>query len=760
MGSFSIKKKTISIILAVVLFSIVTTVVVLGLQNINRLRRSMANKINTASQVIGRNCSIPISFDLNDKALEVLSGFDAIPEVMGAVIYTPDGNVFASHKKDNPQLEFKYDPVHLNSIQFRGQRLYVSGKIEDKGDMIGSILVVASTRNLSRQIYDYIWFSVVLLVLVFTISGFLGAWLSRRLVRPVLKLADTAAAISNETDYSIRIEKMGSDEIGTLYDSFNEMLNQIEARDHEILQLNEGLEDKVEERTRDLLKAKEQAEKARRRAELADQAKSTFLANMSHEIRTPMNAILGYSSLLMKLIEDKKQREFLEIVQTSGRNLLALINDILDLSKIESGKLNIQYKPMNPHHLLDEIRNIFRIRTEEKGIHFRVEIAPDIPTGLLMDETRLRQILFNVVGNAVKFTHEGHVKLSVSKKHAEKQTSCIDLIFTVEDTGIGVPEEQIETIFKAFEQQAGQSSQYGGTGLGLAITRRLVEMMNGKILLDSRVNQGSTFTIQFKGVEISVLKADVSEPQLISTEGLRFESSKVLLVEDNYYNLQLVRKMMEDKNLQVVEAENGEEALLKLEGFTPDLILMDMKMPVMDGYAATRQIKGDERFMHIPVIALTADVMKDGLDKIKEIGCETHLSKPVDEIQLFLVLIKYLPYQKQEEIEGEFPAEPIKKETGIDIDSINGYTAEELENVLDSQLMPQWEAIGDSLLLDDWMKFARHVKEVGEGYEAAFLVEYGNHIIENVENLNIMELKKTIKRFKDIVSAVKKRSDR
>ncbi len=267
----------------------------------------------------------------------------------------------------------------------------------------------------------------------------------------------------------------------------------------------------------ELRAAKLEAERLAREAEGANRAKSEFLANMSHEIRTPMNAVIGYSDLLSKSVTDPQQKHYLDAVQASSRSLLVLINDILDLSRIEAGKMRLEYGPVSPRRMLQDVRHIFDLRAREHNVSLEVSVAPDMPTGMILDETRLRQVLFNLVGNAIKFTHEGGVAVRASTVFREGEEDICELTVTVSDSGIGIAPDQQERIFDAFEQQEGQSSRkYGGTGLGLAISRKLVRMMGGELAVDSTEGRGSTFTLVLSEVKVVPVEdePDEQEPDL------------------------------------------------------------------------------------------------------------------------------------------------------------------------------------------------------------------------------------------------------
>ncbi|MEQ6886323.1 transporter substrate-binding domain-containing protein [Salicola sp. Rm-C-2C1-2] len=391
----------------------------------------------------------------------------------------------------------------------------------------------------------------------------------------------------------------------------------------------------------ELIDAKQRAEDLADQAEEANRAKSEFLANMSHEIRTPMNAVIGYTELLERTITDDRQRGYLDSIKAGSRSLLTLINDILDLSRVEAGKMRLEYGPLDLSRLLEDVRHIFAIRAREKGLDLVFEMDQDMPPVMVLDETRLRQVLFNLVGNAIKFTDHGEVRVRVAWKESEAPELCIEVV----DTGIGIPEEQQERIFEAFEQQVGQSSrQYGGTGLGLAISRKLVEMMNGELSVRSQPGEGTTFCVHLRDVETALAAPDVNDESVAVR--YRFERSRVLIVDDNPVNRQLVRDVLEPEGLEVDEAENGVQALERARDFQPALVLMDIRMPEMDGFEALRAFGEDRRLNDIPIVALTASVMTSEAARIREAGFDGYLHKPVSREILLGELADYLRHER------------------------------------------------------------------------------------------------------------------
>ena len=380
-------------------------------------------------------------------------------------------------------------------------------------------------------------------------------------------------------------------------------------------------------------------------AELANRSKSEFLANMSHEIRTPMNAILGFTELLNEQVHEPQLKSFINTIQSAGNNLLTLINDILDLSKIEAGKLSIENSATDIEILFNDIGNMFMLTTQKKGLDFYVNLDPNIPKSVLIDSSRLRQVVFNLIGNAVKFTEKGYIKLSARMLNVYEHLSKVDLEIIVEDSGIGIPEEQQKNIFNVFEQQPGQSSdKYGGTGLGLSISQRLVNIMGGSISVSSVPEQGATFTILIPKIDIaSVHQAHtIRHEKSLTLDNIVFDTANILIVDDVENNRQLIVNNLANTNLNLFEASNGLEAIESVQENAINLILMDIRMPVMDGYEATQRIK--KSHPHITIMALTASVMHDDNEAKTREHFDVFLRKPILKKDLFQALSKHLKH--------------------------------------------------------------------------------------------------------------------
>lgn len=379
-------------------------------------------------------------------------------------------------------------------------------------------------------------------------------------------------------------------------------------------------------------------------ANAANKAKSEFLANMSHEIRTPMNSILGFAEVMINTTTDKQQITYLNTILESGKALLSLINDILDLSKIESGQMNILSEPVDLRIIINEIKNLFSHKMKEKNLDFLTEIDSDLPQSIIIDELRIRQILLNLVGNAIKFTNEGYVKVQV--KVTAIKSGSLDFEISVIDTGIGIEGGIYNHLFDAFIQQSGQNNRkYEGTGLGLAITKRLVELLNGDITVESTPGKGSNFTVIFKKIVTSQLTISKPDSYSWSNKIISFLGAKILIVDDIQHNRSLVSAYLNKYNCTIIEAEDGEDAVNKALIYLPAIILMDIRMPHMDGYEATRLIKSNPLTKEIPVLALTASTMKDEVYKLIEVF-DSYILKPVHKQILINELTRFIPFSE------------------------------------------------------------------------------------------------------------------
>lgn len=491
-----------------------------------------------------------------------------------------------------------------------------------------------------------------------------------------------------------------------------------------------------------------EAESLARQAESANRAKSEFLANMSHEIRTPMNAVMGYAELLENSLTEPRQRGYLESIKTGSRSLLMLINDILDLSRIEAGKMRLEPLPMDLRRLLEEVRQIFAMRAEARKLSLEVDVRGELPAAMVLDETRLRQVLFNLVGNAIKFTHEGGVLVSAwVEPEEDRKDDRFTLVITVADTGIGIPYDQQKRIFEAFEQQEGQSTrQYGGTGLGLAISRKLAQMMGGELSVDSEPGEGSLFTVRLRGVETALTREDKSGDTHIGE--FRFRPATVLVVDDNETNRKLVRDTLGPLGLKVIEAADGSQALAVAREQSPDLVLMDIRMPVMDGYGARRAMNRDAALSRIPVVALTASVMPDDSARIRETHFDGFLRKPVSRQHLLEMLARFL---KQEAPAPEPELTSVAKSGDKGGGAVTAEARMAVRAELENNFLGRWETVRDSGDPERIREFAESLARLGRENGVSALAEYGQQLLDGIDAFDLDRVNGLLRVFPDLL---------
>ncbi len=539
----------------------------------------------------------------------------------------------------------------------------------DMSELIAKLIEQVDGRTMhtvkaaEQSLKEWISLSILFTLLTVAITVVALFVVRKMILNPIQRLTFAAKKISNG-DYHVRVNSnKGSDELNVLAATFNAMAKDIE----DDIAIREKTHTELEE--------------AKQIAEDATKAKSMFLANMSHEIRTPMNAIIGMTYLALKTNLTTKQREYINQVNFAANSLLGIINDILDFSKVEAGKLVLENIPFNLRDLLENIVKMQLPIAQEKGLELLFDdddfiLQKDAPP-LKGDKLRLGQIITNLLSNAIKFTERGFVGLCIK---STRDSGKISVTIDVKDSGIGMSEEQIENLFQEFTQaDVSTSRKYGGTGLGLAISKNITELMGGKISVSSHQGEGSIFSVEIsfdiakaEDMENEVKRFDVSDKELSSLKKMR-----VLLVEDNQINQKLAMALLSDKGVLVEIAENGQEAIDKLSKVDVDyfdVVLMDLQMPIMDGYEATKRIRMGSRYDNLPIVAMTAHVMSEEVHKCKEIGMQNYIGKPVEPELLYSILAHYS--KKRHEDEPEQNIEDTKSNQDMAIGEIKGLNTE------------------------------------------------------------------------------------
>ena len=654
--AYSIRAKLVGVVLR-------TTLVALGVAlgsmvaiDLSSSRQLWIDDVTTQADLLGQSSATALAFDDPKVARENLALLHYRPQVRAAAVYDAKGALFATYLAPGEQAHFPARP-RADAVLVDGNGLVLFKDIADQGEHLGTVYL-RSIDSERERIRGYVGIAIGVALLAMLVAVVLSSWLQRIVTRPILAIDAVAGDVIAQGDYSRRAIRISNDEVGRLVDSFNRMMAEIEGRatesrdalralehevgerrqaQEEVMRLNDQLERRVADRTAALEASNQGLVHARLTAENANRAKSEFLSSMSHELRTPLNAIMGFGQLLANTavaLPETKRMEFTRHIVNAGSHLLDLINEILDLSRIESSSVTLSLEPVAIDDVLQECRTMIAPTAQRR--HIRLLFPQDLREGVVADRTRLRQVLLNLLSNAVKYNRDGGT-VSVDVFPGASDSVRI----AIRDTGAGLREDQLAALFQPFNRLGQEAGKVEGTGIGLVVTKRLVELMGGTISVESTVGEGSAFSIELEAatpVQAPVALpggGETAAPPPRAVPAIDAAAPLVLHVEDNPANLRLVREILELRgDVRQISAPDARLGIELARAPLPQIILLDINLPGMNGLEALTVLQSDPATARIPVIAITANAMAGDVSRGLASGFFRYVTKPIDMARL------------------------------------------------------------------------------------------------------------------------------